>query len=155
MATVTVDLTDLEALVMTTGVIKTFESLLAQRRMDPFVRPYLEFTEAHERLAAVMRDAKREDAGTKIKYNDPLTEKEAELLHHIGEGKSFLTPKEKVKVADGLAAKGLIIIGQMVFGVVWPGASAAELKADPTEFAVKLTARGLKALDQKQLALSV
>ena len=44
MATVTVDLADLEKLVFAAAAIKTIESALQQRRNDPFVREHLDFT---------------------------------------------------------------------------------------------------------------
>lgn len=152
MPKVSVELDDLEALVVVSGAIKTIEHLLAQRKHDPFVRPYLELTEVHERLAAEMRNARRAEAGTLIEWDGALTEAELKLLHTVDSGaKHQITPTEKKNVADGLAAKGCVLIGQLAWAVIWPGANAPDLRPNPDAYGIKVTQRGREKLAQKQL----
>ncbi|HVX91570.1 MAG TPA: hypothetical protein VHC20_08260 [Candidatus Paceibacterota bacterium] len=160
MKTVTVSLEDLEAIVFATGVIKTIEGALASRKDDPFVKPYLDYTEAHNRLATAMRDARRADADTLVKYDAPLDDDEKQALTllakredltELGKAEAFSIstaqkapgPGESMSVYDKLAAKGCVVMGNFVRGVLWAGASAAEL-APYTDagFAIKTTVRG-------------
>ena len=111
MTSVTVDLADLETLVMTTGALKTIEGALQARKADPFVREHLDFTAAHDRLATAMRNAMRASADTLVPFDEPLTEVEIKLLRRIDGGMNFLTPEEKapeedepMSVVDRLAA---------------------------------------------------
>ena len=160
MTSVTVDLADLETLVLTTGALKTIESALAQRKNDPFVRPHLEFTEAHDRLATAMRNATRAAAGTLIAWDGELDADEIKLLrltadHEIWVSRGEKVPKEgeQVSVVDRLAAKGCVIMGHFVTGILWADTKAPELKIDPKGFPVKITDRGrqkLVALDVKK-----
>lgn len=73
MPSVTVDLDDLETIVMTTGALKTIEGALNARKNDPFVHQYLDFSEAHDRLSSAMRNAKRADAGTLVPWDGKTT----------------------------------------------------------------------------------
>ena len=154
MTTVTVDLKDLETIVFATGVIKTIEGSLAAFRRDPFVQPHLNFTDAHNRLAALMRDATRAEAGTLVPYNEPLDKEELSCLRAATSpgfyiSRSDKAPKEgeAMSIWDRLMSKGMIAIGQIVTGSVYTGASAVEsLVVDPTRFAIKITDRGRNEL---------
>ena len=154
MPSVTVDLADLETLVITTGTMKTIESALQARRSDPFVRQHLEFTEAHDRLASAMRNAMRASADTVVKFDEPLDGDEIQILRQIDAGKGSLTTKEKapekdaaMSVADRLAAKGCVVMGNFVTGILWAGAKAvSDIRADDKGFAVKITDRGRQKL---------
>lgn len=164
MTAVTVDLADLETIVFATGAIKAIESALANRSADPFVRPHLNYAAAHDRLATAMRNASRAEAGTLVAFDEPLTKTEAKALRYVldatdpgkgarkkpgvaewfamsGMDKAGLD--EDMSIYDRLAAKGCVQIGQFVTGVVWSGAPAPEVKADPERgFAAKITDRG-------------
>jgi hypothetical protein len=164
MTAVTVDLADLETIVFATGAIKAIESALASRRQDPFVRPHLDYTAAHDRLATAMRNALRAEAGTLVPFDEPLTKTELRALRYVLDatdpnkgahkksgvadwfvisGADKAAEGEKMSVYDRLAAKGCLQIGQFVTGVVWAGAPAPEVKADPDRgFAAKITDRG-------------
>lgn len=154
MKTVTVALEDLEALVFATGAIKTIEGVLASRKEDPFVKPFLAMTDAHNRCAAAMRDVKRAEAGTLIKYDEPLTKEERDTLEEIASGDipgisvgAKLPQKgEAMSVYDRLAAKGCVVLGQRVHGVIWGGEDKPSLAIDPNEYAIRITERGRKRL---------
>ena len=153
MPSVTVDLDDLETLVMTTGALKTIEGALATRKQDPFIRQYLGFTEAHDRLATAMRNAQRVDAGTLVAWDGALNDDEIKLLREIGYGRKIMSRDEKapssgqsMSVVDQLAAKGCVVIGQLVKGVLWAGDKQPELVVDPKGFPVKITDRGREKL---------
>lgn len=155
MPVVTVDLDDLETIIFATGAIKTIEGVLASRRSDPFVQPHLDFKAAHDRLGSAMRDVRRAEAGTLVNYSEPLTVEEVTALREIDFGKDVLSQdekapnkkkKESMSVYDRLAAKGMVVMGNFVRGVVWAGASAPEIVPDPKGFAIKLTNRGRAAL---------
>lgn len=158
MTAVTVDLADLETLVITAGAIKTIEGVLATRRDDPFVRPHLDFTAAHDRLASAVRNATRAEAGTLVNFDAPLTKTEARLLTGIRfaiEGRA--ARKDGVNLpwfrlsgpdkADGeyesLAAKGCIRMGQAVTGAIFAGDKQATIVPDADRgYLVELTDRG-------------
>lgn len=155
MTAVTVELEDLEKIVFATAAIKTIESTLNARKNDPFVRPHLDFTEAHDRLATAMRNATRAAAGTAVSFDVPLTRTEARTLRSMvdalsARGDGIQLPWYRISgpdKADGefesLAAKGCIRIGQFVTGIVWSGAPAADIKADPERgYGAEITARG-------------
>ena len=154
MPSVTVDLADLETLVITTGALKIVEGALQARKADPFVRQHLEFTEAHDRLASAMRNAMRASADTLVPFDEPLDDAEIKLLRDIDRSKGSLTPKEKapekdaaMSVADRLAAKGCVVMGNFVTGIVWAGAKAvSDIRPDNKGFAVKITDRGRQKL---------
>jgi hypothetical protein len=165
---VTVDLADLERIIFAAAAIKQIDQLLNARKNDPFIRPHLEFRDAALRLESAMNDAKRsarprED--TLIDYNAPLTEAEVNVMRSLirdsktwtYEGFSVIHSKdrppgenergEQMGVYDRLAAKGCVVIGQCVSGVVWAGEDRPALRAEP-EFAVKTTPRGVKAVER-------
>lgn len=145
MTSVTVDLEDLETLVMTTGALKTIEGALAQRKQDPFVRQYLEFTAAHDRLASAMRNARRAEAGTLIQWDGDLTEEQERLLRELDRTEMGVMEVRNKGFYDSLAAKGCVLIGQCVAGIVWPGQSQAEIKPYHA-YAVKIMPRGREKL---------
>ena len=160
MTTVTVGLADLETLVMATAIIKTIESSLAQRKDDPFIKPHLNFSDAHDRLATAMRNATRAESGTLFDWDGELSDDEIILLKDIDAGAikmfsvSERNPANKEHYnqnIDSLAAKGCIILGQCASAVVWAGANRPELKVDPSKFAVKITDRGRQKLRMLQL----
>lgn len=155
MTTATVELADLETIIFATGVIKTIEGALASRKNDPFVRPHLDFTEAHDRLATVWRNATRAQAGTAVNFDEPLTKTEARLMRDVIE--SLKVRKEganlqwfRIHGADkalgeyeSLAAKGCIRMGQAVTGVVFAGEDRPQLVPDADRgYLVEVTARG-------------
>jgi hypothetical protein len=153
MPTVTVDLEDLRKLVYATGAMKAIEGILDTRKRDPFVELGKPFTEAHDRIAAAMRDIDRGNADTAVKYNEPLTEEEYKALKNLD---GWITRKQKapdpkknetMSVWDRLAAKGCVVIGQAVTGIVWAGApSVSDVIANPDKFPIRLTERGKVAL---------
>lgn len=156
MPSVTVDLEDLETLVMTSGALKTIEGALATRKADPFIRQYLDFTSAHDRLASVMRNARRAEAGTLVPWDGELDEVETRLLRLVEEGEiEHVTARAKreEKEVDSLAAKGCIVIGNFVKGVLWAGDTAPDIELDPNGYPVKITQRGrekLVKIDEKK-----
>ena len=160
MPSVTVDLADLETIVLTTGALKTIEGALAQRRNDPFVRPHLEFTAAHDRLAVAMRNATRAAAGTLVDWDGELDDDEIKMLRRVGEGTFWLLRKDKapvdgeaMSIADRLSAKGCVIMGHFVTGILWAENKGPELTIDPKGFPVKITDRGaakLREIDAKK-----
>lgn len=148
MPSVTIDIEDLETLVFTTGALKTIEGALANRRVDPFTRPHLDFTAAHDRCASAMRNARRVEAGTLVDWDGALDVHEENALRHIESGKRAQISaheKQNYREYDGLAAKGCIVMGQPVAGIIWAGASAPEL-TPCAGFAVKITPRGREKL---------
>lgn len=155
MTEVTVDLADLETLVVTTGALKTIEGALQARKRDPFVAPHLNFTEAHNRLASAMRDATRGKADTVVPWDEPLEAYErdflAYLVHCEDQGHAqTITPEYRLEhpEIDRLLCKGAIIMGQLCKGVLWGGNRDIQWAPDPSGFAVASTARGRKKLEQ-------
>lgn len=160
MPTVAVDLDDLEKLVMGTGALKTIEGAIVARSRDPFTPDRHELTGAHNRLAAAMRNAKRGDADTLVPWDGDLDEDEIKLLREIDsfqiDGRKamlILTPEQKapeggaaMSVADRLAAKGCVIMGQLVKGILWAGDERPMLTPDPSGYPIKITARGAEKL---------
>jgi hypothetical protein len=157
MTSVTVDLADLERLVMTTGAIKAIEQAMHQRRNDPFVREHLNFTEAHDRLATAMRNAQRSKSSnnTLVEFDGSLEDDEVKVLlrlkdadrqgwfYKIGtkEKLGSYLKDNKLSVFDRLSAKGMCIIGQLCEGAVFAGEPGPQIR--PTlGFAVKVTDRG-------------
>jgi hypothetical protein len=168
MTTVTVDLTDLERLVMTTGALKTVEQAMHQRRHDPFVREHLNFTEAHDRLATAMRNAQRSKSrGDRVvDFDGPLEADEEIALKVIadypppGWFREISTQEKigeylesgKLSVYDRLAAKGMCVIGQLCEGAVFAGEPAAQIRPVTRGFAVKITDRGRAKLAEIEAA---
>ena len=160
MPSVTVDLADLETLVMTTGALKTIEGALQARKADPFVREHLDFTAAHDRLATAMRNAMRASADTLVPFEEPLDDDEIKLLRRVDGGLPCLLPEEKapeegqqMSVGDRLACKGCVVFGHFVTGILWSDKKTADLTINPEGFPIKITDRGrqkLAALDAKK-----
>ncbi len=156
MTDVTVDLADLETLVIAAGALKTIEGALQSRRQDPFVIPHLNFTEAHNRLAAEMRNATRAKADTVVPWDEPLTPVEVALLRTAirfeDEFSQTFTVAPKYRLdhpeVDRLMCKGAIIMGQLCKGILWGGKSDIQWAPDPSGFAVATTARGRRKLEQ-------
>lgn len=160
MTAVTVELEDLETIVFAAGAIKTIESTLNARKNDPFVRPHLDFTEAHDRLTTAMRNATRAAAGTAVNFDAPLTKTEARTLRSMVDalsargdgiklpwyrisGPDKAAPGQLMGEYDVLAAKGCIRIGQFVTGIVFAGEAHPNIKADAERgFGAEVTARG-------------
>jgi hypothetical protein len=164
MATVTVDLADLETIIFATGVIKTIEGALASRTRDPFVQPHLDYTAAHDRLAAAMRNARRAESGTLVGWDEPLTKEEMGALRYVSAAleqkvpgiRAFvISPEDKgepgraMSVYDRLAAKGCLKMGQFVQGIVWAGENAPQLVADEKGYAALITPCGYDKLGPK------
>ena len=145
MTSVTIDLEDLETLVMTTGALKTIEGAMAQRRGDPFVRQHLDFTSAHDRLASVMRNARRVEAGTLVAWDGDLTTTEILLLGEVEDSEAGIAFVQRKGGYDSLAAKGCVVIGQCCTGIVWAGEKETDLRPG-LEYAVKITDRGREKL---------
>lgn len=148
MKQVTVNVEDLEALVFATGVIKQIESALNVRNDDPFVKPYLKATAAHDRLAKAIRDAKRGEAGTAINYDAALTDAEKrtllELLDKVDEpfsGAVTIRALDKDKYSS-LEAKGCVRFGTPFTGTAWTGETSPTLRKDPKHLVVEITAKG-------------
>ncbi len=155
MTSVTVDLEDLKALVMSTGVIRSIDAAITMAKRDPFAKPLL--SETHERLATAMRHAERSAANgsTVIGWDEPLTPEESKFLQRLQPlpGRSVepfrftLGDRMSGRVpADSLACKGMVVIGQLVNGILWAGSATPEWKLDPYQLAVKITARGVAKL---------
>jgi len=167
MTKVTVDHDDLETIIFATAAIKAIEGALAARKTDPFVRPHLDYTAAHDRLATAMRNAKRaENQDTLVKFDDPLTGEEMAALTEVHEATTgkyasrfmVLSRKKKapednqaMSVYDQLSAKGCVQMGVLVHGVIWAGAASPELESEAA-FGIKLTDRGREKLEKKGYA---
>jgi hypothetical protein len=147
MSSVTVDLADLETLVMTTGALKVIEGAIVQRKNDPFVREHLDFTAAHDRLAASMRNARRAEAGTLVPWDGELDGVEVLLLRDVADMemgvKAIGCHKEDYTT---LMAKGCVIIGQEVNGILWAGEKQPDIRITPGYYSVRITDRGREKL---------
>ena len=147
---VEVELEDLETIVFATGTIKTIEGALASRKQDPFVKPHLEFTNAHNNLVTAMNSVRRATAGTETQWDGEFTKDELELLREVS-AKEVLEcdvfHRAKNKEIDTLMAKGCIRIGQLVAGAVWPGESKADIKPI-AGYALAITQRGKDKLEK-------
>lgn len=163
MTQVTVDLEDLEAAVFAAAAIKNIEGALTTFRRDPFTKTKVLFSDAHERLAGAMRNARRAESGTLVPWDEPLSVEERELLvrvdnyecEHREKGKPFRValddklPEQGQSMAllDCLAAKGCLVLGQFVVGILWAGTSDPELRLLPQDgYAVQITDRGRQKL---------
>lgn len=164
MPEVTVDLDDLTTIVFATAAIKGIEAALSQRKRDPFVTPHLDYTEAHNRLAAAMRNATRAAAGTLVEWNGELSPPELKLLQEVAEWEDndprekeglyyFLHPQLKMprgaaamSVVDVLASRGCVQIGVIVDGVIWSGEDSAKIQPSSRGYYVRTTPRGREKL---------
>ena len=143
MPSVTVDLEDLETIVFTTGALKTIEGALQQRKNDPFVKPHLEFTAAHDRLASAMRNARRSEAGTLVPWDGELSTDELDFLRDVDAGDVDRILLETKISFDSLAAKGCIDFGQPLTGVLWAGEKTPTWMIDALgDYCVRITVRG-------------
>lgn len=152
--TVTIDLEDLKALVFSTGVIKNIEGALASFSRDPFVPSIEVLTDAHNRLASIMRNAERGELDTTVNFDEPLTDDELSQLQELSV-MELISPQKRLKTPeiDQLLCKGMIELGTMVEGVLWSGEQMPALKADPSGFAVRITPRGTEALKERRAQL--
>lgn len=149
MTDITVSLEDLEIMLVGAGAIKQIE-----RKRDPFTPPERKFKDAMERLLREARSARRTTAPTATAWDGELDADEIKCLRMFDSQikdnpYTGVTPKQRLDnpAIDRLLARGCIVMGQPVIGVVWSGADQAELKPDPSYFAVKITDRGYKKLE--------
>ena len=147
MTSATVDLNDLETVVIATGYLKSIESILASRKTDPFVTPHLDFTAAHDRLASAMRNARRAEAGTLVPWDGELDDMEVLLLQDVADRemgiKNIGCHKEDYTT---LMAKGCVVIGQEVHGILWAGEKQPDIRITPNYYSVRITDRGREKL---------
>ena len=131
---------------------------MAQRQRDPFVRPHLQFTAAHDRLAAELRNAKRAAAGTAVPWDGDLTAREQVFLSHLVDqelhGNNYkITPQTRMNPPseiDSLVAKGMIAIGTIAEGVLWTGEANIKWTPRTDVFDVKSTERGRNKLKESK-----
>ena len=149
---VEVEFEDLETLLFATAAIKNIESLLTARKYDPFVKPHLQYNQAHDAVLGAMNQARRATADTATAWDGELTKPEIQFLEDFNPENP--APYEmsgeyrtKHKEIDALAAKGCVRIGQMVSGCIWAGQDRPDLKPIPV-FAVAITPRGKEKLEQ-------
>lgn len=152
---VEIELDDLKALVFSSAAIKQIEAALIQRNRDPFVKPYLGLSDAHNRAAAVMRNAERGQMNTRIPWDEPLTDKEVSFLdkvnnypwHEVDQRVNLLGMTEGgTETAVALIAKGCLQRGTLITGLKWDDQEAADLAPVKDRFVVKLTERGKEKL---------
>ena len=147
---VEVELADLETIVFATAAIKTIEEVLNRRKTDPFVKPHLDYTIAHNNLTAAMNGANRAKTGYLVDWNGELTDEEFKLLKQLDTiAVDEIPPGYRISIPayDTLLAKGCIRMGQCVVGAVWAGEQKPDIK--PVDmFAVSITKRGKEKLDQ-------
>jgi len=165
---VEVDIKDLETLVFATAAIKKIETALSTRKHDPFVKPYLEFNEAHNNLTTALTHAKRSQnsANYATPWDGELSIKEIKYLQDVACYTTYKTVSGEERnpasqgyndVVDSLMAKGCIKMGQLVSGIVWSGEDQPFLEKMPS-FGVAITPRGreklAKAIKDKVISLS-
>ena len=147
---VEVELADLETIVFATAAIKTIEEVLNRRKTDPFVKPHLNYTHAHNSLTAAMNGAKRGKSEYRTDWNGELNDEEFKLLKQLDTiPVDEIPPGYRLSIPsyDTLLAKGCIRMGQCVVGAVWAGEQAPDIK--PVEmFAVQITQRGKDKLQE-------
>src|SRR5690348_875382 len=108
---VEVDLKDLETIIYASAAIKSIEAALAGRQHDPFVKPHLQYTEAHNNLVFAMNSARRKTADTVIPWEGELSDSEIRFLHDLDKQKIIEIQSEERSVdrgfhiVDVLAAK--------------------------------------------------
>lgn len=161
MTDITVSLDDLETLVMAVGGIKTIEAALDTRKHDPFIPPHNKITEAAGRLAAEVRSARRSKETYLTPWNGELEDDERAWLEAVCQD---YDPDDRAKwiywieaseyrskngvvsqgPLDKLVAKGMLLIGNPVKGVIWPGADQPEFTPDPRGYFLMPTPRGLR-----------
>jgi hypothetical protein len=155
MTDITISLEDLETLVMAAGAIKTIETALDTRKRDPFVPPQNQIAAAVGRLAAEARSARRSKETYQTPWDGELDEQEIKWLDMVckdydptdrAKRMFLITPDERFKSSaiGRLTAKGMLLIGNSVKGVIWPGADQPEFAPDPTCYYLMPTPRGLR-----------
>lgn len=151
---VEVEAKDLETIVFATAAIKKIESALSTRKHDPFVKPYLEFNEAHNNLNTALIHAKRSENSKEYAtpWDGELSIKEIKYLQDVSCYMTYKTVSGEERnpassayndVVDSLMAKGCIKMGQLVSGIVWNGEDQPFLEKMPS-FGVAITSRGLE-----------
>lgn len=149
MPSVTVDLSDLERIVFATSAIKGVEAALTQAKNDPFVRPHMQYAEAHDRLASAMRNAMRSEANdTLVKFDEPVTKGELKLLRQCPNDRVITIQATEKTAWDPLSAKGCIEMGTLVTGYIWPGKERPDLFPNPEGYAVRITPRGISKREE-------
>lgn len=157
MPKVEVDSEDLEALIYASAVIKTIEGQLASFRRDPFMKDAGEkFLPAQKRLESAWRNAKRAAAPENmlININDPPTDQDKLLLlglwrrkdqygfvrvaRHVGQA-SMMGQKSSM---DSLTAKGLIDLGDAIYGGRFTGDEHPVMLIDIEHYMVRFTRKG-------------
>lgn len=147
---VEVNLEDLEIIIHATSAIKQIETALSSRKHDPFVKPYLQYNEAHNNLVYAMNAARRSGSGAATDWDGELSDNEFKLLKNFSrtpvlEVSGF--ERQQTKEIDTLLSKGCIKMGQCVVGAVWAGETKADLK--PTDdFVIAITQRGKDKLEK-------
>lgn len=147
---VEVDIKDLEKITFATAIIKTIENAFTARSNDPFVKPHLEFADAHNNLVTAITHARRADSDTTTPWDGELTEKEIRVLEQleaISVREVLGDQRMKTKEIDSLAAKGCLRIGQLVRGCVWPGEQKPDIRPEHG-YAISITDRGRKKYAQ-------
>jgi hypothetical protein len=147
---VEVELEDLETIIFATAIIKQIESSLAARKQDPFIRPHLDYNQAHDALTLAMNSARRANTNTATQWDGELNDNEIQLLKIL-----VVNPVKEISAGyrkqyeevDTLAAKGCIRIGQQVIGAVWPGADKADIKPYGG-FSLMITQRGKDKIEK-------
>lgn len=146
MPTVIVDAADLETLLFSTGAIKDVENAIKARERDPLVRSSAgRLTEAHDRLAAQWRRAKREPPP------EPLPGDIAALRAMFTGPDGTRLMEAVVKTPPIRLAQDLQLVeyGPAWYGtkIDWPVPSTPEFRVAPYDprdliFGVRLTVRG-------------
>ena len=155
---VIVDSDDLEAIVMSTGVIKQMEKVLQAHKRDPFAWvDDNKLSQAHNRLSVAMVRAKRGELHPE--YDEPLTDQALLLLKNID---FSLDQKRKFAIYrvdpmwmkpggtppagfSELRTKGMIEIGSVFEYVLWQS-EPTQTRIDKAEFRLRLTDRGQNLL---------
>jgi hypothetical protein len=164
--TITVNLEDLETLIFAAGAMKPIEIAMDTRKRDPFVLKELPITAAINRLATEARSARRSKETYATPWDGELNDDEQAWLAAVCDP---YNPNEKGRrrapfdiipedhlgeeAIHTLNAKGMLVIGTSVRGVVWPGAEQAEIWPEAnTRFYLMPTTRGLRKWRELQAA---
>lgn len=145
---VTVDSDDLERILMVTGLHKTIEQMLVQRRDDPFIeKDEIKLTQSHDRLAAECRRAVRGE--NHPKYNEPLTGEAFILLSEM-HGKILHVAQSamKDKLYEELWLKGMIEYGHCYEMILWATSREQQRISTTDKLTVRVTLRGHKLLSE-------
>lgn len=154
---VTVNLDDLEKVIFGTAAVKTIEAAMDARKRDPLIPPRRDLSDALQRLTDAARSVRRGQETYITPWDEPLDNAENQTLNYVcanydpADWDKRMTRIDVTDYAnqritttfDQLANKGMVVIGNPVIGVIWPGADQPEFRPDPTHYLVKPTARGL------------